>query len=224
VAAVRERIAASPELTERFEREVEALDALRALRSDRAPARLRMSVGKRPEPARRPRFRLAYGGTLAGAVAAVVAALVLLLPGGGPGGLSVADAAALALKGPAMGPPMPDNSQAGHKLGQDVGEVYFPNWSRLHWTAVGQRVDRPGHRLAITVYYKAQNRWVAYTILDGPALRWPGTTRSSLHGVQLQSFTSGKRTIVTWRRAGHTCVLSGVGVPASVLARLAVSD
>ena len=40
-------------------------------------------------------------------------------------------------------------------------------------------------------------------------------------GTRLQLFSVGGRTAVTWLRRGHTCVLSGAGVPGRVLLRLA---
>jgi anti-sigma factor RsiW len=223
-AALGELLARSPDMRRRYEREVQAVDAIHALRADRAPAHLRLAVGARgrPAPVHRPRFRLAYGGSFAVAVAVVVAALVLLLPGG-PGALSVSDAAALALRGPAMAPPMPDHSHGGSRLGQDVGEVYFPDWSRLHWTPVGQRIDHVDNRLAVTVYYASGAKLVAYTIVDSPALGWPGTAEWRLRGVELQGLRSGSRMIVTWRRAGHTCVLSGSGISPQTLSQLALT-
>jgi hypothetical protein len=220
IAAVREQIARSPELSRRYERELRAVAALRAIRSDRAPARLRAGAAARRPRARARRPRLIYGGALAGAVAAVVAALVLLLPGGTPGSPSVSQAAALAFRGPTMAAPLTHDG----KLNRDVEEVYFPNWSRLGWMAVGQRVDRLTNHLAVTVYYEWKHHQIAYTILGAPALPRPGSTRLWLHGVELQSFSSRGRLIVTWRRDGHTCILSGIGVSGPMLSRLAVGE
>jgi anti-sigma factor RsiW len=220
VASVRERISRSPELSRRYERELRAVAALHALRADRAPARVRMSLAARGERVRASRPRLVYGGALAAAVAAVVAALVLLLPGGTPGAPSVSQAAALALQGPAMAAPLPDQTHRA-KLKVDVEDVYFPDWTRLGWRPIGQRVDRVGNRRAVTVYYQRGTTRIAYTILAAPALRRPQATTSRIHGVQVQSFSSHGRLVVTWRRSGHTCVLSAAGVPKSVLAWLA---
>ena len=220
VPAVRELISRSPELSDRYERELQAVAALRSIRADRAPARLRVGLAGSAQRARRTRPRLIYGGALAGAVAAVVAALVLLLPGGTPGSPSVSQAAALAFRGPTMSAPLAH----GRKLKRDVEEVYFPNWARFGWLAVGQRVDRLGGHLAVTVYYAWKGHRIAYTILAAPALHWPGTARWSLHGVELESFTSRSRMIVTWRRSGHTCILSGSGVSARMLSGLAVTE
>jgi hypothetical protein len=219
-SAVRDLIARSPELRRRYEREREAVEALQSLRTDRAPARLRLAIDARRRTVRRPRTRLVYVGSLATAIAAVVAALVLLLPGGAPGAPSVSQAAALALRGPAMAAP----TQQGSKLNQDVQEVYFPDWSRFHWHAVGQRVDHLGNRVAVTVFYSWQGEQIAYTILGAPALKKPGAALLRVRGVELQGFSSQGRQIVTWRRSGHTCILSGTGVPTNELAALASTE
>jgi hypothetical protein len=221
IAPITELIAASPDLSRRYERELRAVGALRAVRSERAPARLRVAVAAQRQRSRRAGSRLIYGGALAGAVAAAVAALILLLPGGAPGAPSVSQAAALALRGPVMAAPVP--ARGGARLKQDVEEIYFPNWSWVGWRAVGQRKDRLGHRLAVTVYYQHGAKRIAYTIVASPALHWPGMAEHRLHGVEFQSFASGTRLIVTWRRAGHTCVLSGSGVSAAALSKLALS-
>jgi hypothetical protein len=42
-----------------------------------------------------------------------------------------------------------------------------------------------------------------------------------LSGVDLQSFALRGRLVVTWRKGGHTCILSGSGVPRAELAKLA---
>jgi hypothetical protein len=39
-------------------------------------------------------------------------------------------------------------------------------------------------------------------------------------GTQLHSASLGDRQVVTWLRRGHTCVLSGTGVPAGELTAL----
>ena len=220
VPAVRELINRSPELRERYELELQAVQALQTVRAERAPHHLRVSIDNRRRVVPRPRKRLLPVGALATAVAAAVAALVLLLPGGTPGATSVSQAAALAVRGPEMAAPL----SHGAKLNQDVQEVYFPDWSRLGWHAVGQRIDHIGNRLAVTVYYEWQGHRVAYTILGSPALAWPGTASRSLHGVKVEALRSGGRVAVTWRRHGHTCILSAVGVPASDLAKLAARE
>jgi hypothetical protein len=221
-ASVRGRIDRSPDLTERYERELRAVAALRSTRSDRAPEHLRARIeAQRRAAARRPRRRVAYGGALA-VTAAAAAALILLLPAGTPGAPSVSQAASLALRGPVLPAPQPTRTNATATLARDVEEVYFPNWTQgFGWRAVGQRIDRVGGRLAVTVYYKRRGKQIAYTIVGAPALRRPGASVHRFGGIALQSLTLDKRLVVTWRRAGHTCVLSGTGVSRSELGRLA---
>ena len=66
----------------------------------------------------------------------------------------------------------------------------------------------------MTVFYDdPAHARIGYTIVAGKALdepSGPGRWQGSEHYVVLKR---GQRTIVTWRRGGHTCVLSG---PASV--------
>jgi hypothetical protein len=215
-------IACSPELRARYEREQRAVGVLHELRGDRAPHSLRLAIDARRRPATRRRGRLLYVGALAATVSAAVALLVLLLPGGSPGAPSVSQAAALAMRGPAVAPPVPDGANPA-KLNRDVQEVYFPNWHGFRWEASGSRVDKIAGRLAVTVFYtnKQDSRQIAYTILAAPPLRWPGSRMLNLNGIELQSFVWNGRLVVTWRRAGHTCVLSGSGVSVAQLAKLA---
>jgi hypothetical protein len=216
-AELRSLIASSPELGERYRRERQAVRALRSLSVDRAPASLRFAIETRRHRTPRRRLSLLYGATLASA-AALVALLVLLLPGGTPGGPSVSQAAALALRGPALAAPTAE----GEKLSINVGAVYFPNWSRsFHLRAVGQRIDQLDGRLAVTVYYERAGKQIAYTILAAPPLRWSGSRTLHLGGIDLQSFVARGRLVVTWRRGGETCVLSGAGVSIGQLAKLA---
>jgi hypothetical protein len=234
-AELRELIDASPELAARYQRERRAVVALQSLSADRAPASLRLAIeARRQEHPRRRRARLPlaagfarvrglYGGALAAgaAAAAVVALLVLLLPGGAPGAPTVSEAAALALRGPALTAPPNDPLHRG-RLRADVQDVYFPDWSwGFGLRAIGQRVDRLGGKLAVTVFYGHNSSEVAYTILDTPPLRWPGSRMLHLDGIELQSFTTHGRLVVTWRRAGHTCVLSASGMTIPELAKLA---
>ena len=219
-ATVREQIARSPELSERFAREQRAVHALRATRSDVAPAGLRARIEAERRRAAQPRRpRIVYGGALAAAAAAVVAALVLLLPEGTPGSPPVSEAAALAARGPALSAPGVDQTRT--KLNRDVEEVYFPNLDRLGWTASGQRSDKLDGRKAVTVYYDQNGTRIAYTILAAPALHWPGTQTRWLDGTKVQSFRLDDRWVVTWRRGDHTCVLSGSGVSPQTLSQLA---
>jgi hypothetical protein len=100
--------------------------------------------------------------------------------------------------------------------------VYFPNWSSTGWRAVGQRTDTVGGRKLVTVYYAWNRARIAYTIVSLPALDQPAAPVSYVHGLALRTLTVNNRTVVTWRRADHTCILSsGQGVPAAALRALA---
>jgi anti-sigma factor RsiW len=224
-AAVEARIAASPELTAVFERERRVVAALREARAtDRAPERLRARIeASRPSPARLRRRRARYATTAVAALAAVVLALVFALPSGTPGGPSVSDAAALAARGPAHPAPAPDPSHPAASLNSDVGDVYFPNWASQKWHAVGMRVDTLKGHNAVTVYYEWQGKQIAYTILSVPALAQPSAPQTKVNGTELRTLTLDGRLVVTWQRAGHTCVLSGTGVKAAALQELAAS-
>jgi hypothetical protein len=217
------RIAASPELSALYERERRVVELLHeAASTDRAPASLRTRIeARRPSKAVRTRRRLSYGGALAGALAAAGLALALILPAGSPGSPSVSQAAGLAVLGANVPPPTPDPATAV-KLDASVGEAYFPNWSlRFHSPATGARSDRINGRLAVTVYYRWRGRQLAYTIVSAPALREPAGRVTVLDGTEYRAFRENGRTIVTWRRADHTCVLSATNISAAAMKRLA---
>ena len=223
--AVRARIDASPELSAAYEREQRVVALLREARAtERAPAALRTRLEaqrRRSAPAAR-RRRAGYIGGLSGALAAIILALVLLLPGGTAGAPSLAQAASLAALGPAAGPPAPDPDRPGEQLGKNIENVYFPNWaSHFGWRAIGQRTDVIHGRQAVTVYYAWRDDQIAYTIVGAPALKQPSADVTSMNGIELRTLTLDSRTVVTWRRAGHTCVLSGSTIPAAALRTLA---
>lgn len=223
-AAVEAHISASPELSALYARERRVVSALQqARKSERAPAALRARIeASRPGKRTVARRRIGYAGALAGALAAAALAVVLLLPSGAPGGPSVSDAAALAVLGPVQAAPTPDPSNPAARLRQNVGDVYFPNWnSSFHWRAVGSRTDELDGRKAVTVYYDWKGKRLAYTIVGAPALARPAAQRAWLNGTELRTLTTDGRLVVTWRRAGDTCILSARGVTAAELQKLA---
>jgi len=204
--AVEARVAASPELAELFERQRQALLAIRSLTGEEAPASLHIRVG-RPRKSR-PRFvpRLALVGVTA-VGAAVVAAIVL---GGGPGAPTVADAARLgtqARTGPAPAPA----GHAGTKLAIREGGVVFPDFASTYgWHALGVRRDRVDGRDATVVFYGRADKRLAYVIVDGAGLTRPSRAEQTVvRGVEYQILRAHGRLAVTWRRRGHTCVLIG---------------
>jgi hypothetical protein len=201
------------------------VSALRqAATTERAPDRLRARIeADRPRAVAVARRRTAlYGGTFASAVTAVLLLVVFLLPAGTPAGPSVSEAAALAVRGATSPGPGPDPRAPWTRLEQNVGRVYFPNWAdpRLGWAVAGQRSDQLGGRHAVTVYYQGHGTQIAYTIVSGPGLPQPKGTVVHQGGEQLRTLSVNGRLVVTWRRAGHTCVLSGMGITADALEQL----
>lgn len=220
------RIAASPQLRALYERERQVVQLLRdAGIATASPAALRARITAQREP-QRPAFS---GSRRMGPVAALLAAAaitaVVVWPGGERRGPSLGQAIALASRG-AVAPASPLRGKApSPPLHPGLQDVYFPNWSsRFGWRAVGQRSDRLEGRLAVTMYYAAHDgRQIAYTIIAAPPLPEPPASVSRLEGVELRTLTLDGRLIVTWRRSGHTCLLSSVDVPPSTLRRLAAS-
>jgi anti-sigma factor RsiW len=222
--AVQARIDASPTLLALYERERDVVSGLRAANASvRAPESLRARIElERPSARVRTRRTVLYGGGLAGALAVLVLALVLLLPGGSPGAPSISEAAALAARGASSPAPSPDSSNPAVKLGVDVESIYFPNWARsFGWRATGVRQDTIGGHRAVTVFYEWRGKRLAYTIVSTPALGQPTSAATTVNGIALRTLTLNGRTVVTWRRSGHTCVLSAADVSPKILQLLA---
>lgn len=157
-----------------------------------------------------------------GVVAAVVVALVLVL--GGSSAPSVLATASLAARGPVLPAPAEDASN-GAVLKASMEGVPFPYWGEsFQWEAVGARDDKIADRSAKTVYYdNPKGARAAYTILGGDKIDPPSNARKlANHGIELWISQDHGRRIVTWTRAGHTCVLSApLTVPQQKLLELA---
>jgi hypothetical protein len=223
-AEVEARVAASPQMSSILARQSIALEALRGTADIDAPARLRADVERRRGPSRavRPeRRRIVIVQSIA-AAAAVALALILVLPSGFSGGPSVADAAALAQKPPTE--PAPGGVPgAPALLREEVDDVPFPNYAtKFGWEPDGAREDDPSGRDATTVHYEKGARTIQYTIVSGDALDPPSDARSTTRGgVEYRSYRDDGRTVVTWERDGHTCVLSSNAVRPAELLELA---
>jgi hypothetical protein len=205
-------VAASPQLSNIVDRQGAVLDALRDTANIGAPARLRAHVDRRRGHGRsavRGRARLIVRGAGAAAAAAALA-LSLALPTAFSGRPSVAGVAALAGESATQAAPrgLPGTPQL---LRTQVGDVRFPNYTaKFGWRPSGARTDRPSGREATTVYYSKGSLRIAYTIVSGGSLNPPAEARSITRGgVEYRTFRDHGRTIVTWERGGHTCVLSG---------------
>ena len=188
-----------------------------------APLGLRAAVGRlQPAmPARRTlrerlrgRAWIVPGGLVAAGAAAAALALIVL-PAGAP---SVQDVVAAAIRPPvAAVSPVGGNSRL---LREQVEGVRFPNFAgKFGREATGERTDEVDGRRTRTVFYEGD---VAYTIVAGQALEEPdGAEVTTREGTRLRTFSDDGRTVVTWRRQGHTCVLSSTRVPKDALLELA---
>jgi hypothetical protein len=187
-----------------------------ALRERIEADRARAAKSARP---RRLRALLPAAGVVAAAVVAVV-----LLVGGGASGPSVLATASLAAGGPVL-PAPPEDSANEAVLKASMEGVPFPYWGdSFQWKAVGARDDKIEDRSAKTVYYEnPKGVRAAYTILGGDTIDAPSGSREQTHnGIELWITQDKGRRIVTWTRAGHTCVLSApIAVPEQKLLELA---
>jgi anti-sigma factor RsiW len=215
-AAVEARVAASPELQALVERQRLSLARTGALADEPVPSSLQETVEGRRGERRKPRRRLAPQLGLAGALAAAVVAVVVVVSGGGAAP-SVADAAALTARTPDAPGPRPASDRT--ELAEDLDGVAFPNLRPPYgWRSAGLRHDEIGGRKATIVYYAKGARRVAYVIVGGSALDRPGSGSSVIRdGVRYQTVRVNGRPAVTWRRGGHTCILTGTTTRAELL-------
>jgi hypothetical protein len=210
-AELEARLASSPRLRTALERQRTAAAVLRGVDLT-APAKLRARVHEARASARpRPRRRWTIGGPIAAVATALALVAVLVLPAGSanptvPEVASLSQRPATAAVGAA-----PSNEKL---LAADVEGVPFPNWSReFGWREAGTRSDQLDGRSARTVFYRRADKRLAYSIVSGDGIRAPTRSRlTRLNGVNLHSFESGGRRVVTWWRGGRTCVLSGSNV------------
>jgi anti-sigma factor RsiW len=211
-AALERRVAASPELQRLLERQRRALAATKVMAAEPMPDSLRARVGQRLKAlSGRPRAGWRLWPTLAAGGSAAALAIVLARAlSGGPAGPSVADAARLASL-PPNGPAPASANGSRTELAIGVEGVAFANLLHSHgWRAVGVRRDQIDGRDATAVYYAKGMRRIAYVIVAGSGLPQPSDARSSVRdGVEYKSLRIDDRPAVTWRRAGHTCVLIG---------------
>jgi anti-sigma factor RsiW len=184
-----------------------------------APLALRTAVERlqTAPPRRTLRRRLGSLAWLApAAVAAASLLAIVVFRGGGP---DVDTVVAAALR-PAVASVVPVGVES-RVLREQVDGVPFPNYAgKFGRSATGQRTDEFDGRPTRTVFYEGD---LAYTIVGGRALEEPeGAQTATREGTRLKTFTDQGRTVVTWRRRGHTCVLSSRRVPRETLLELAV--
>jgi hypothetical protein len=217
--AVEAWVASSPELQQLLDRQRRSVAATQLAASEPMPDSLRATVPPRRAQRKRRRAgriapRLAFGGA---AVAAVAVALVVAL-GGGAAEPTVADAAGLAMQ-PPTGPAPARYDGSRTELAADVQGLRFPDFQRVYgWRADGTRRGKVDGRDATVVYYRKGDRRIGYAIVSGSGLPQPsGASGTVRRGVEYQSLRAHGQPTVTWRRVGHTCVLTGSASPAELL-------
>lgn len=225
-AELQGRIDADPALAAALARQRAALTLIIGAAQDTsAPMALRARVeALQAQPRRswlgrlRDRVPALPVAALAGATAAAALAIAVVVSGGGPG---IDDVLSAAARSPSAAiAPFPAQ---GKLLREQVQGVRFPNYAgKFGWKAEGARTDEIDGRATRTVFYSKNGRRIAYTIVAGEALDQPGDARHAVReGTTLRSLKSDGKTVVTWRRQGRTCVLSGTGVPTDELLTLA---
>jgi len=223
-AQLRRAIAADPELSAALAHQEHAVARLRAVDVP-APAALRGAVAQQLREAVRPRRRwprLRLALPVAATVAAA-AVLVVLLAGGTSTAPSLRQTVHLTLAAAVSPPPAEHGTRA---LDISSAGVAFPYWQRtVGWRALGSRTDRVAGRTVVTVFYRGRDgRRVGYAIVGGAPIAVPGGRVVSRGGVSYGLLREGATELVTWRRAGHTCLIAGHGVGADTLLGLATTD
>ncbi len=168
-----------------------------------------------------PPFRLKAAFALGAAVAVVL--VLVLTSGGGASAPTVLQASRTGLLAATGGAPA-ESRQNNHQLTMSAAGIAYPYWGgSLGWNATGARSDTIGGRTVTTVFYASHHgRRVGYSIVSGPVLAIPaGSAAVQRHGLGFHIVRAANPTIVTWRQAGHTCILTAHGVGARTLVHLA---
>jgi hypothetical protein len=210
--------------------ESELIELLRSIDA-RAPERLHRRIdalvaasspkGERTSRRSRPAgLRLALGAAALGVIAVV---LVASLSGGGSA-LTLRTAVALTLR-PATAPAPAQDPQAPTELAADVEGIAFPYWDdRFGWRSTGARTDSVDGRTVRTVFYARGHQWIGYAIVSGSAPSVGGGVARTRAGTVYRFLAEDGARVVTWRRDGHLCVVSGHGVSDATLMALASWD
>ena len=165
--------------------------------------------------------RLAAAIAFAAAVAVV---LVLVLTTGGATSAPTVLQASRSGLGSATHAAPAESPHNPHLLAASAAGIDYPYWGgKLGWQTVGARTDTVGGRTVTTVFYtNSRARRIGYSIVSGAALAISaGSASVQRHGVSFHVLSHANPTIVTWREAGHTCILTARGVSAGTLMRLA---
>jgi hypothetical protein len=169
-----------------------------------------------------PRFALP---ALAAATATALAVVLAVVLGGSGASANATLRAASRLTLSAATLPAPSESAANRAtVNAQVDGVSFPYWQEsFGWRATGSRVDLIGSRSVRTVFYSdPRGQRIGYAIVGGtPAVGVHGGRVVWQGGSAYRELRLGGEQVVTWLRDGRLCVVSGRGVAAATLLRLA---
>jgi hypothetical protein len=212
------------------EQDTRLVELLRSI-DEPAPARLHRRVAEIVDAAPRARrgarspvglrLGLAGGGLLAGGAAA----LVLALSGAGSA-LTLQRETALTLRPATLAAPG-ESTRQRTQLDAAVEGVPFPYWQdRFGWRSSGARRDTLAGRTVQTVFYTSSSgARIGYAIVSGtPTNAVSGGIVRWRDGTPYRIATVHGAPVVTWLRGGRRCVVSGRGVSAQELLRLASWD
>jgi hypothetical protein len=223
VAQLEGAVQASPQLTQQLEQQ-RRIAALLSHTEVKAPAALQHKIAALATDRRRRRaapVRWSFAGV--GALATVAAvALVLALTSSTPTLPSVPQASKLALRPATVASPA--ESPSDHALlASSVDGIAYPYWGRrFGWKTDGARTDRLSGRTITTVFYtNSRAQRIGYSIVAGEALALPAGQTVERGGVSFRVLQTAGATVLTWRRAGHTCIVTARDVPSRTLLALA---
>lgn len=232
---------AEPELDTRHEHIAQLVRAVEARAPRELHERVQELIDARATPRAKARGRgQAQDGLRAGlrqrlrptlaamALAALAGAAIALLSGpgahtSGRGGPTLSAASQLTLGAATQVAPGESAAHAA-QLNVAVDGVAFPYWEEhFGWRASGMRTDTLGGRSVTTVYYSGRHgSRIGYAIVGGaPAPTIAGGTVIWHAGAPYRVLSLHGAPVVAWQRHGRLCVLSGRGVSAATLVRLA---
>jgi hypothetical protein len=137
-------------------------------------------------------------------VVAIIVAVVFGLTAGVPDSQVVAHVAALhdlPATRPSPGP------------GQEVGGMRTPDLQYYRWTPQGARLDVVGTHSVATAFFSRGGRLLAVSVISGGPVSEPGPVVITPGGVPVHKTVIDTRTVLSWRRGGHTMVMSSIAVP-----------
>ncbi len=159
--------------------------------------------------------RRVLAGRIVGAIvilAAIAAAVAFRVTAGISDSVVVAHVAAVQDLQPTQPSPAPRRLLAGLPV-QDL--------PAYRWPAIGSRVDVVGTHTVATTFYERGGRILAVSVVSGGPVREPGPVVVTPAGDPVHEISLAGRAILSWRHAGHTIVMSSIGVPTRRLVELA---